>query len=86
MVFAMSYKIIEFKDFDNFHARVPSESEPGKDHVVSRVAGIDSCDCKGFRYRGYCRHYSDLFRDPILVPLKTKVDELLGKKNTEAIT
>lgn len=32
-------------------ARVPSLSRPGEKHKV-----VVSCDCKGFRYGGYCRH------------------------------
>jgi hypothetical protein len=74
-------EFVEFVDFDNFHVKVSSESEPGKFHIVSRVAGVNHCsDCKGFRYWGYCHHFSDLFKDPILVPLRDRVNELLGKK------
>ena len=31
---------------------VPSASVPGKYHLVTRA----TCDCKGFSYRGDCRH------------------------------
>ena len=34
-------------------ARVESASEPGTLHRV-----IVSCDCKGFRFAGHCRHVS----------------------------
>jgi SWIM zinc finger len=33
---------------------VPSASEPGSMHYVQLAP--ESCDCKGFRYRGLCRH------------------------------
>jgi SWIM zinc finger len=33
---------------------VPSASEPGTMHYV-RLSPA-SCDCKGFQYRGLCRH------------------------------
>ena len=31
---------------------VPSASTPNKFHVVTRL----NCDCRGFQYRGDCRH------------------------------
>ena len=34
-------------------ARVESASQPGVTHKVAV-----SCDCKGFRYVGHCRHIS----------------------------
>lgn len=77
-------EIREFIDFDNFVARVPSNSVPGKNYIVKRMLGQNECDCDGFKYRGYCRHFSELLKDPILQPLRDKVDELLGKKNKEA--
>jgi SWIM zinc finger len=33
-------------------ALVASQSEPGNWHIVRNSA----CDCKGYQYRGYCRH------------------------------
>jgi hypothetical protein len=35
---------------------VASQSEPGVWHLVSFEGGTPSCDCKGFQYRGICRH------------------------------
>lgn len=37
---------------------VPSQSEPGTYHVIDPVAR--TCDCKGFAYRGRCRHLAAL--------------------------
>jgi hypothetical protein len=31
---------------------MPSQSQPGKYHVTTALA----CDCKGWKYRGHCRH------------------------------
>ncbi len=40
--------------------QVPSQSEPGKNHLVSVNLDIAFgqwvCDCKGFLYRGRCNH------------------------------
>jgi len=35
------------------HVAVPSASTPGKFHLVSSAG----CDCRGFAYRGTCRHF-----------------------------
>lgn len=35
---------------------VPSQSTPGLYHLVSRKG----CTCKGFEYRGRCRHYDEV--------------------------
>jgi hypothetical protein len=44
-------------------ARIESASEPGTTHKV-----VVSCDCKGFRYVGHCRHVAlagDDLRDSV---------------------
>ena len=39
-------------------ARVESASDPGAMHRV-----VVSCDCKGFRYAGHCRHVALAHRE-----------------------
>ena len=79
-------KILDFIDFDNFVVQVPSNTVPGKNYIVKRMLGVNECDCDGFKYRGYCRHFSELLKDPILQPLRNKVDELLKKDKEEKIS
>ena len=37
----------------SLYVAVPSQSTPGKFHLVSSAG----CDCKGFSYRQTCRHF-----------------------------
>lgn len=51
--------------FPWFTVEVESESEPGKIHNVMIPLPTDDigdfiCDCKGFEYRGHCRHVQDV--------------------------
>lgn len=38
---------------------IPSQSEPGKWHLVNRAG----CDCRGFQHRGTCRHHRALLAE-----------------------
>ena len=42
--------------------RIPSASHPGHTHRVTVINGVvRACECKGWTYRGWCRH-ADLVR------------------------
>ena len=41
---------------------VPSRSRPGEVNIVRIVAGVATCSCKGFSYRGDCSHAREAAR------------------------
>ena len=49
---------------------VESKSKPGSYHVVDTVAV--TCDCRGFQYRGKCRHLAAAMPKPEAAPAKPK--------------
>ena len=50
-------------------ALVPSQSEPGKYHLVSS----STCSCKGFSYRRSCSHLSPAPQQPARQPLVSRL-------------
>lgn len=48
---------------------IPSASQPGKYHLVTRR----TCDCLGFQHRGRCRHH-----DALLAELRAQDETVLA--------
>lgn len=54
----------------------PSKSTEGGLHLVKRVAGVMTCDCNGFYYRGACCHVTAVVAS--LKPATTSDPLVLG--------
>lgn len=40
--------------------QMPSRSQPGGTHTIREAAGIITCPCRGFYFRGHCSHIEKL--------------------------
>ena len=45
--------IFQFGYIESFE---PSRSNPGTNHVVTKIDGKNSCSCKGYKFHGSCYH------------------------------